>query len=98
MAEIRWTNEAVTWLKDIFDYINQDSPSSAERVINALYEKFQILINYPEIGYRYCSEEDEEIRILLYDHYRIAYFVDRKTRIDIFGVFHGTLDIEEHFL
>jgi hypothetical protein len=32
VAEIRWTNEAEQWLKDIYDYIAQDSPSSAFRI------------------------------------------------------------------
>lgn len=27
MAAIRWTFEAETWLKDIYDYIAQDNPS-----------------------------------------------------------------------
>jgi plasmid stabilization system protein ParE len=31
MAEIRWTAEAETWLKDIYDYIAQDNPSAAAK-------------------------------------------------------------------
>ena len=33
MAEINWTDEAERWLKDIHDYIAQDSPESAIRVV-----------------------------------------------------------------
>lgn len=29
MAAIRWTFEAETWLKDIYDYIAHDNPSAA---------------------------------------------------------------------
>ena len=62
MAEIRWTTEAEIWLKDIYDYIAQDDPSAAARVLAGIYEKAQVLKEYPEIGYRYRSEPQGEIR------------------------------------
>jgi len=39
MAFIRWTEEAEFWLRDIHDYISQDNPDAADRVIAGLYEK-----------------------------------------------------------
>ena len=75
MAEIRWTIEAETWLKDIYDYIAQDDPSAAAKVVDGIYEKAQLLKEHPEIGYKYRSELEGEIRILLYGHYRIAYLL-----------------------
>ena len=68
MAELRWTNEAETWLKDIYDYVAQENPSAAVRVVEGIYEKAQLLKKYPEIGYKYSSESEGEIRILLYGH------------------------------
>ena len=65
MAEIRWTAEAETWLKDIYDYIAQDNPSAAMRVIQGIYEKAQLLRRFPEVGHRYRSEPEGEIRILM---------------------------------
>jgi plasmid stabilization system protein ParE len=96
MAEIRWTAEAETWLKDIYDYIAQDNPSAAARVVQGIYEKAQLLHRFPEIGHRYRSEPEGEIRILMYGHYRIAYLVRGKDKIDILGVFHGSLDIDRY--
>ena len=75
MAEIRWTIEAETWLKDIYDYIAQDGPSAAAKVVDGIYEKAQLLKEHREIGYKYRSELEGEIRILLYGHYRIAYLL-----------------------
>ncbi len=43
MADIRWTEEAVNWLKEIHDYIAQDSPSAAAKVISSIYENVQLL-------------------------------------------------------
>lgn len=96
MAKIRWTAEAETWLKDIYDYIAQDNPDAAGRVVEGIYNKVQLLKKYPEVGYEYRSEPEGEIRILLYGHYRIAYLFSSENTIDILGVFHGALDIERY--
>ena len=32
MAEIRWTEEAQRWLRDIHDYIAMDDPDAAQKV------------------------------------------------------------------
>ncbi len=96
MAKIRWTAEAETWLKDIYDYIAQDNPDAAGRVVEGIYNKVQMLKKYPEAGYEYRSEPEGEIRILLYGHYRIAYLLSSESAIDILGVFHGALDIERY--
>ncbi|WP_369693787.1 type II toxin-antitoxin system RelE/ParE family toxin [Flexistipes sinusarabici] len=53
MAEIRWTEEANCWLRDIYDYIATDDPSSAQKVVSGIFEKVQELRSFPEIGYRY---------------------------------------------
>lgn len=98
MAEIRWTNESERWLKDIYDYIAQDNPVAASKVIAGIYQRSQILTKFPEIGYKYRLESEGEIRILLYGHYRIAYLIRGSNYIDILGVFHGALDIDRYLL
>jgi plasmid stabilization system protein ParE len=96
MAEIRWTEEAHRWLRDIFDYIAADNPEAARRVVASIYEKAQLLRQHPEIGYKYRTEPEGDIRILLYGHYRIAYLVTASGSITILGVFHGALDIDRY--
>lgn len=97
MVEVNWTSEAQRWLEDIFEYIAADNPSAAAGVIAGIYERSQVLAEFPEIGYRYQSSS-REVRILLYGHYRIAYLVKGDGSIDILGVFHGTLDINRYLL
>jgi plasmid stabilization system protein ParE len=49
------------------------------------------------MGYRYRLEEEGEIRVLLYGHYRIAYLQWKEENlVDILGVFHGALDIDNY--
>lgn len=73
MAEIRWTSEAETWLRDIHEYIATDNPSAVIKVVEGIYDKVQTLRQFPEIGYVYRTEKEGEIRIILFGHYRIAY-------------------------
>lgn len=94
MAEINWTNEAARWLKDIHDYIAEDNPKAAGRVVESIYQKVQLLHQSPELGYKYERKPEQHIRILVHGHYRIAYLIKPDNNIDILGVFHSALDIE----
>ena len=94
MAKIRWTQEAERWLREIYDYISKASVNAAQEVVSGIYRKTQILKDFPEIGYKYRTEPEGEIRILLYGHY--AYLIRNKEMIDILGVFHGAMDIDRY--
>jgi plasmid stabilization system protein ParE len=97
MAEINWTAEAERWLRDIYNYIAAENPQAAIRVVEGIYEKVQLLRQFPELGHRYGRYPTQHIRILLYGHYRIAYLLKSDGHIDILGVFHGALDIDRYF-
>ncbi len=60
MAEIKWTLEAVKWLQDIHDYIAEDNANAAQNVITGIYEKVQVLKDFPQMGYLYRSEPEGE--------------------------------------
>ncbi len=96
MAKIIWTSEAEKWLRDIFDYIAEDNTDAATKVVNGIYNKAQILLEHPNVGYLYEHEVEEEIRILLYGHYRITYLINSSNDIVVLGVFHGALQIESY--
>jgi plasmid stabilization system protein ParE len=98
MAEIRWTKESTQWLQDIFEYISVDNPVAAEKVISSIFEKVQVLIEYPEIGHNYQTVSGRNVRILLYGHYRITYLIKESGNIDILGIFHGSLDIDRYLI
>lgn len=98
MAEINWTRESEIWLKDIYDYIAADNPTAAAKTITNIYEKAQLLRSHPRLGHRYEAEQSREIRILLYEHYRITYLIKSDGNIDILGVFHGALHIDRYFI
>ncbi len=70
---------------------------AAAEVMNGIYESAQQLTEFPELGYRYHGSRDQ-VRILLYGHYRIAYLIKTDGNIDILGVFHGALDIDRYLV
>jgi len=97
MAQIRWTEEASDRLRQIHDYIFEDDPNAAYSVVHGIYEKIQILSDFPKIGHLYRMDGEKEIRTLLYGHYRIAYLILDENIIEILGVAHGSMPIN-HWL
>ncbi len=97
MAELKWTEEAEKWLSDIFEYVAQENPTAALRTVQGIYERVQVLKQFPQIGQRY-SASTRSVRLLMYGHYRIAYLIRPDSNIDILGVFHGALDISRYTL
>ena len=96
MAEIAWTDEAKYWLQQIYDYVARDNEEAAWQVILGIYDRVQVLRQFPESGHRYEKYPAKNIRILLFGHYRIAYVIRDETMIHILGVLHGALDIDKH--
>lgn len=97
MAQIAWTLEAERWLADIYDYIATDNPVAAAETIQGIFDRAQVLRDFPESGSRYWASS-RHVRILLYAHYRITYLIRDDGDIDILGVFHGALDIDKYAL
>jgi plasmid stabilization system protein ParE len=51
VGSIAWTNEAQRWLEDIHEFIAQDNPAAADRVVRGIYDRAQVLEQHPEIGH-----------------------------------------------
>ncbi len=96
MGEIRWTEEAADWIREIHDNIALENPEAALRTARGIYDKVQSLSRFPERGYRHTSRSGRQLRILLYGHYRIAYSVNAERDVTVLGVFHGALDIDRY--
>ena len=70
---IVWTSESRWWLREIYDYIRQDSPDTALKVVRRIHDKAHVLLDFPELGHVYEPGREENVRVLLYGHYRIVY-------------------------
>jgi toxin ParE1/3/4 len=50
LMKIRWLNLAVDDLEQIADYIAQDNPSAANRMVGRLWASVKMLASHPETG------------------------------------------------
>lgn len=98
MAKIIWTDKASSWMEKIHHYVAIDKPHAAQRLIEEVYQKAELLKELPEMGYRLSSYRKKNIRVLLYGHYRIIYEIEKNRDINILGVLHGALDLKKHFI
>jgi plasmid stabilization system protein ParE len=96
VGRVRWTDEANNWLISIYEHIVARNPSAAQRTIDGIAKKAEILELFPEAGQRLEHSSGRNLRKLLYGHYRIAYLIEPNGEIFIIGVYHGAMDLERH--
>jgi len=95
VVQVNWSVRAKRSLRDIYDYIADDNPAAADRVIRGILKKSQMLGQLPYIGQACRIEGFEHLRILVHGHYKIFYEVE-ESQITIAGVFHGRMDVKRH--
>ena len=73
MAQVIWTNGALSDLVDIAEYIEKDSPKYAQITVKKLYNKVEILNTQPKLGCIVPESDNNNIRELIEGDYRIIY-------------------------
>lgn len=96
MVIIYWTDEAIEWLQNIHAYIAKNNRTAAQNTINKIFEKTNLLTDFPELGGIYPIDFPYSVRVIYYSHYRIAYKIVDENRIDILGVFHGAMEMKNY--
>ncbi|MFH1287809.1 MAG: type II toxin-antitoxin system RelE/ParE family toxin [bacterium] len=92
MAEVIWTELALEDLQDIIEYIAKDSFVYAERFGVRVAEAPRRLAQFPFCGRIVPEFEEENIRELIYESYRIIYLIREKICY-IVAILHGSRDI-----
>ena len=88
-----WTPRARTDLKDIHDYIAEDSPINAKEVVNRILDKAGRLAELPAIGKVVPEVNDDLIREVSVQSWRIIYHVC-SDQVSIVTVIHKRRHIE----
>lgn len=91
--KIVWTFQARKDLKNIKEYIQTDSLYYAEKLVAHLYERADVLQDYPEIGIPVLPERFNYLRKILYQSYRIIYHFSGE-QVTIITVHHQARLIE----
>jgi len=87
-VKVLWTENALKHLLDIYEYISQNSPTYATRMVDRLTRRSEQIANFPMSGREVLEYEAEDIREVIEKPYRIIYRV-KSDQIDILAVVHA---------
>jgi len=85
---VLWTDNAISHLIAIYDYIARDSAFYAQRMIDRLTKRSTQLADFPKSGRVVPEYEEEDIREVVEKPYRLIYRIS-PDRIEILAVIHG---------
>jgi addiction module RelE/StbE family toxin len=91
-VKLAWTEPALSDLENIREYISRDSQHYAVQFIARVVEAVESLPAFPRIGRAVPEADDETIRELLFQSYRIMYRVETD-RVLILTVLHGSRNL-----
>ncbi len=94
--KIIWSPLAIDRVAEIANYIAQDKPTAAEKWVDEVFSKVEVLISSPKLGRVVPEINKDQYREVIYGNYRIVYRIEEK-HISILTVRHGKqlLPIEE---
>lgn len=93
MAKVRWSEESLTHLRSIHDYIAEDSPVAAEAQIVRIRQSVERLGDFPRSGRIIESVGHDDLREVIVGNYRVAYYLKGDV-VTIAAVHHGARKIE----
>jgi addiction module RelE/StbE family toxin len=88
VSKIIWSRPARKDLREIAEYIRQDSPQAAEGVVRTILGATRNLAVFPQMGREVPELPGRDIRELIQYSYRILYRVAGR-RVYIVAVIHG---------
>jgi len=91
--KVFWTETAVNHLSAIYNYISQNSPQYAQRLVERLTRRSEQITNFPFSGRLVPEFETEQIREVTEGSYRIIYYI-KPEQIDVIAVLHAARNIE----
>jgi addiction module RelE/StbE family toxin len=91
--KVFWTETAVNHLSAIYNYISQNSPQYAQRLVERLTRRSEQIANFPFSGRIVREFETEQIREVIEGSYRIIYYI-KPEQIDVIAVLHAARNIE----
>lgn len=86
--KIVWSPLAIERATEIADYIARDKPLAAEKWIDTIFLKVDLLKTSPEIGRIVPEINNSQFREIIFGNYRIIYRIE-KNRLSILTIRHG---------
>ena len=90
MAQVVWTQAALDDLREVHDFIAEDSAGYAQTTVDRIHAALRRLENFPRSGRLVPEPRPMPYRELLVGSYRVVYRYDEQTdRVLVLAVVHG---------
>jgi toxin ParE1/3/4 len=96
VVQVEWSSEAQQNPADIYAYIAQHQPETADRTVRGTLGRIDQLAHLPQIAPPLKGYEHRKLRPLMYGHYRIIYSYEGGRSVRLIGVFHAAMDFERY--
>ena len=90
MAKVKWSNYALDDMHQIHEFFKRDSLSFANRLLDRLVQKVDLLEKNPRIGRKVPEFEDDIIRELFEGNYRIIYRIKSEILVEVVRIHHSS--------
>jgi toxin ParE1/3/4 len=94
MVKLIWTDQAIDDLGDIGDYIAENSEKYAKLTVQKLFERTEILKQFPQAGRIVPEKNEQKVRELIEGSYRIIYEIASENTIYILTIYHSARDLK----
>lgn len=91
--QVNWSSPALHDLDGIYEFIARDSYSYAQNFVQQIMQAVDRLEEYPKSGRKIPEANGEELREIIFQGYRIMYWIVDTDRVDIIAVVHGSRDM-----
>mgnify|MGYP002642343657 CR=1 FL=1 len=88
---VEWSGPAKRDLRQIYDYIAQDSKYYAKCVVQKIVDKSQSLEPFPKVGRMVPEINDPNVREIFIYSYRLIYEI-RANSLGVLAIVHGMRD------
>ena len=98
MAELIWSEEAVSDIEGIYDYIARDSSLYAKYQVESICNSVERLCQFPESGRRLPEFPHLTHREVIVGNYRVIYRYDtNRNEVKVVSVVHGSRLLKKRF-
>jgi len=94
MVKLVWTDQAISDLNDIGNYIAENSETYAKLTVQRLFDRPNILKDFPLSGRIVPEKNEESLRELIEGSYRIIYEVVSPDQINILTIHHSSRELK----
>jgi toxin ParE1/3/4 len=86
---VLWSDSALERANEFFDFIAEENPAAARRVVQDLFDRVEALTEQPLLGRRLSEEVDSSLRRLVVGSYIVVYQVNAaRQAISVLAVRH----------